>query len=222
VRWNEKGEAYIPEEAVRPSQWEIDARLRAETAPMRAEINRLHVIAENPTEYRPLFDEMAQAFSQFNSMVEWEQRTRGMEPFESMDEALHFIEMSGLQKAFAERYPHIAPDRDSLRDFILAGGGGDRAIMSRVAKGVLSRKKPAPPVQAVAAPAPPVVQLDPNKPRPHGDRGGKAPPAAGNSLEREFSELTDKMAEQGAWSLNEKETERMKFLTRILSKQKAS
>lgn len=222
VKWNEKGEAYIPQDAIRPPQWEIDSRLRSETAPMHAEINRLHVIAENPAEYRPVVEEMMQAFKQLNSMVEWEQRTRQMEPFESMEEALHFIEMSGLQKQFGERYPHIAPDRQSMQEFILSGGGMDRELLSRFTKGVLSRKKPAQPPVALVPPAPPVAALPGNKPRPHADRGGKAPTQTPNSLEREFDELTTKVAEQGAWSLDDKETERMKFLTKILSKPKAS
>lgn len=231
LKWNEKGEAFIdpasmaalrmPEDEI---ERRIEARVNERLAPMEQERLRTAILSEDPARLTPILGELDFAYRHLDSMVQFKQQEMDARPFSGVEEAVNFIEYSGVADKFRAQYPHIAPDRESIREFVLSANRPNAETVKAFVRKVADRKSP---VQNVAASAPtafepPPQSLDPNKPRSHADRGGKAPANEGNSMERELSDLSDKASKQGAWSLSDPERERLGWLTRTLSKRKAS
>lgn len=229
VRWTDKGEAFVDEAAIaklRISDDEIERRIEAGVAaamePQRQAQMRNVVVGEDPTRLGPMLAELGFAHRNLNSMVIFKQKEMNYEQFSSADDAADFVEFSGLGTQFRAQFPHIAATEAELREFVKTGFSADPGAVRSILKRAADRKSP----QAAGSPKvafdPPPMALDPNKPRPHADRGGKAPPASGNSLERELDEITEKVATKGAWTISDQERERMNWLTKTLSKKKAS
>lgn len=226
LKWNEKGEAFIDPAQFRVSDDEIErrieARVREKLEPIEQERLRSAIVSEDPARLTPILGEIDFSYRYLDSLVQFKQQEMGSEPFHGIDDAVNFIEFSGVGDKFRSQYPHIAPDRASLIEFLTASNRptaeGVRAFVKKVAE----RKSPPPTPRAAAAFEPPPNPLDPSKPRPHADRGGKAPPNEGNSMERELNDLTEKASKQGAYSLTDTERDRLGWLTKTLTKRKAS
>ena len=231
LKWNEKGEAFIdaasmaqfrvPEEEI---ERRIESRVREHLEPIERERLRSAVVSEDPGRLTPILGELDFAYRHLDSMVQFKQHEMGSDPFKSIEEAVSFIEYSGVADKFRAQYPHIAPDANSVREFMLSALRPNAESLRSFVKMVADRKNPAAPRQEARPQGfePPPSVLDPNKPRPHAERGGKAPAHEGNSMERELADLIEKANKQGAWSISETERERMGWLTKTLSKRKAS
>lgn len=227
LKWNDKGEAFIDPTALaglRTPDEEIERRIEARVserlAPMEQERLRNAVLADDPVRLTPILGELDFTYRHLDSLVQFKQQEMGSAPFASLDEAVNFIEFSGVADKFRAQYPHIAPDRASMGEFISSAIRPTAETVRAFVKKVADRKSPAALRQSEAAPAfdAPPQQLGADKPRPHAERGGSAPAKQGTSMDRELEDLMGKASSKGEWSLSPQERERVSWLTRAIQK----
>lgn len=227
LKWNEKGEAFIdpttlaglrtPDEEI---ERRIEARVSERLAPMEQERMRNAILSDDPVRLTPILGELDFTYRHLDSLVQFKQQEMGSAPFASIDEAVNFIEFSGVADKFRAQYPHIAPDRASMGEFISSAIRPTAETVRAFVKKVADRKSPAALRQSEAAPAfdAPPQQLGADKPRPHAERGGSAPAKQGSSMDRELEDLMGKASSKGEWSLSQQERERVSWLTRAIQK----
>lgn len=212
VEFDAEGNAFVKPEVLSRFIPQQDNR---ETLALRREIRQTRVVAENPTVYAPVEQELGAAYQMLDTMVRRKQAERDaiglFSPIRSGDEAVEFIEQH-VAAEFRAMYPDLAPDKDALRDLVEFGAnpGIEEATLRRAFKRVVDRRAPAAAGNGHDPAAPPPRPVDPNRPRPHGERGGKSPAPVLSSHEREIEELM----ERDFLTLTPKERERFRFLRR--------
>ena len=197
IEWNEKGEAYVKPDVLARFLPQPDTSWQEHVARVERENRSLRVIAENPSLYGPMESEVAGAFQTLDLMVRRKQAERDalglFSPLSTPDEAVAFIE-DHVASEWRTLYPDLAPDKDALRDLLnyAANPRSGVAEMRKLFQGLAARRAPAGAANGHAAAAEPTAPVPSDRPRPHGERGGKAPAPVKSSVERERDELMQK------------------------------